>query len=72
MAKNKTYETIRKIRGDWGNINPVTKVIPNKKKNHQFYDDNYYSMADCNYDLEHPNTDHCKEDDYYFEDWSDY
>lgn len=27
------YEAWRKIRGDWGNINPVTKVIPNKKKN---------------------------------------
>ena len=30
--KNTTYETIRKIRGDWGNVNPVTKIIPNKKK----------------------------------------
>lgn len=27
-----TYETNRKIRGDWGSVNPVTKVIPNKKK----------------------------------------
>lgn len=27
------YEAIKKIRGDWGNVNPVTKVIPNKKKN---------------------------------------
>lgn len=69
MAKknNSTYETIRKIRGDWGNINPVTKVIPNKKKNYipDEYDE-FYSMADCNYDLEHPNADHCKED------WGDY
>lgn len=30
---NTTYEVVRKIRGDWGNVNPVTKVIPNKKKN---------------------------------------
>lgn len=30
---NSTYEVVRKIRGDWGMINPVTKVIPNKKKN---------------------------------------
>ena len=30
---NTTYEVIRKIRGDWGAVNPVTKVIPNKKKN---------------------------------------
>lgn len=38
MAKNKkdtntTYEVVRKMRGDWGNVNPITKVIPNKKKN---------------------------------------
>lgn len=30
---NTTYEVIRKMRGDWGTVNPVTKVIPNKKKN---------------------------------------
>ena len=30
---NTTYETIRKMRGDWGAISPVTKIIPNKKKN---------------------------------------
>lgn len=28
-----TWEIARKIRGDWGNISPVTKTIPNKKKN---------------------------------------
>ena len=28
-----TYNTIKKMRGNWGQINPVTKVIPNKKKN---------------------------------------
>ena len=28
-----TYEAIKKIRGDWGNISPITKIIPNKKKN---------------------------------------
>lgn len=28
----KTYETNRKIRGDWGAINPVTKVIPDKRR----------------------------------------
>lgn len=27
-----TYEVERKTRRDFGNINPVTKVIPNKKK----------------------------------------
>lgn len=28
-----TYEVERKVRRDFGNINPVTKIIPNKKKN---------------------------------------
>ena len=32
LKSNPTYEVVRKIRGDWGNINPVTKIIPNKKK----------------------------------------
>lgn len=27
-----TVEAVRKIRGTWGNVNPVTRVIPNKKK----------------------------------------
>lgn len=31
-SQNATYEVIRKIRNDWGTVNPVTKVIPNKKK----------------------------------------
>ena len=30
---NSTYEVVRKMRGNWGAVNPVTKVIPNKKKN---------------------------------------
>ena len=30
---NTTYEVVRKMRGDWGTVNPVTRVIPNKKKN---------------------------------------
>ena len=33
METNPTYEVVRKIRGDWGAINPVTRIIPNKKKN---------------------------------------
>lgn len=28
-----TWEIARKIRGDWGNIKPTTRIIPNKKKN---------------------------------------
>lgn len=31
--ENSTFQVMRKIRNDWGNVNPVTKVIPNKKKN---------------------------------------
>ena len=27
------YEAWKKQRGDWGEISPVTKIIPNKKKN---------------------------------------
>lgn len=37
MSKEKsaasTYEIWKRLRNDWGAINPVTKVIPNKKKN---------------------------------------
>ena len=36
MKKNNTdstYEVVRKMRGDWGVVNPVTRIIPNKKKN---------------------------------------
>ncbi len=34
MSKKKSLipDYIRKQRGDWGQISPVTKVIPNKKK----------------------------------------
>ena len=32
-SKKSKYEIVRKLRGDWGAISPVTKVIPNKKKN---------------------------------------
>lgn len=30
-----SYEVNRSIRRDWGAISPVTKVIPNKKKNYK-------------------------------------
>ena len=37
MAKSKnkvktTAEIYQSIRRDWGNVNPITKIIPNKKK----------------------------------------
>lgn len=32
-ARIKTFtEIIRDLRNGWGNVNPVTKIIPNKKK----------------------------------------
>ena len=31
--ENPIIAAIKKQRGDWGNISPVTKIIPNKKKN---------------------------------------
>ena len=34
------YEIERKIRRDWGAVNPVTKVIPNKKKYNRKKDKN--------------------------------
>lgn len=33
IKENSTLRAIKKIRNDWGDISPVTKVIPNKKKN---------------------------------------
>ena len=35
MKKNKTKDKYKKYhasRGSWGNVNPITKVITNKKK----------------------------------------
>ena len=61
---NSTYEVVRKMRCDWGNVNPVTKVIPNKKKDYipNEYDE-FYSMDDCMYDIESTID---------LDDWSDY
>jgi hypothetical protein len=69
MSKRKTnpaistYRAIKKIRGDWGQINPVTKIIPNKKKNYipDEYDE-FYSMDDCARDC----VDYYEEDDYIY------
>ena len=30
-----TYEVIKKMRRDWGEVNPVGHRIENKKKNHK-------------------------------------
>lgn len=29
---NESWAASRKIRGSWGAISPITKIIPNKKK----------------------------------------
>ena len=31
-SKDEFYETYRKLRRSWGEIRPITKVIPNKKR----------------------------------------
>lgn len=31
-AAARTAELARKVRGDWGAISPVTRIVPNKKK----------------------------------------
>lgn len=41
MAKSKnkvktTAEIYQSIRRDWGSVNPVTKIIPNKKKSKRY------------------------------------
>lgn len=48
-----TYRVIKKIRNDWGNINPVTKIIPNKKKNYidESYFDEYYDYPETQQDF---------------------
>ena len=33
MQKLGTYDAMKQLRGSWNGVNPVTKVIPNKKKN---------------------------------------
>ena len=32
LKKQKWVDIFKKQRGDWGDVNPVTKIIPNKKK----------------------------------------
>lgn len=33
QESNPSYEINKKIRRDWGDIKPYTRIIPNKKKN---------------------------------------
>ena len=47
LDKNKEKQHAKKFRGGWGNIKPITKIIPNKKKmkkekyNKHLYEDAY-------------------------------
>lgn len=31
LESNPTYEVVRKIRGDWGNVKPYTRIEKSKK-----------------------------------------
>lgn len=48
LDKKKEQLRAKKFRGSWGNIKPVTQIIPNKKKklkakyNKRPYEDAYY------------------------------
>lgn len=30
--ENLTFKAARRIRNDWNGVNPVTRIVPNKKK----------------------------------------
>ena len=40
-----TYKAVKKIRNDWGNLNPITRRIENKKKDYE-YPDSYYDYEE--------------------------
>lgn len=46
-SKKEKRKRDREKRGDWGNISPVTKIVPNKKKEkRRRRRDNYYEEDD--------------------------
>lgn len=47
-SKKEKRRRDREKRGDWGNISPVTKIVPNKKKRKRRRDD--YYEEDYDYD----------------------
>lgn len=50
-----TYNAVKKIRGDWGDINPITRRVENKKKDY-YFPDSYY---DYDKELENENIEEC-------------
>lgn len=66
-----TYKTVKRIRGSWGNINPVTKVIKNKKREYQFPDSYYDDWGDYEYES-HYNREEEIENSINLDEWSDY
>lgn len=47
-----SYELLKEMRGDWGDINPVTKTIENKKayKRKEKYPKDYFEDDDEYFD----------------------
>lgn len=41
QATTSTYNTLKKIRNNWGDVKPITKIIPNHKHDYE-YPDSYY------------------------------
>jgi hypothetical protein len=66
-----TYKTIKKIRGNWGNLNPVTRRIENKKHEYQFPDSYYDDGKDYEHES-HYNREEEIENSINLDDWSDW
>ena len=54
-AAARTYETVRRIRGTFGDISPVTKIIPNKKHDYIPDEYDYDSFEEYWHDQHHAN-----------------
>jgi len=66
-----TYKTVKKMRGDWGNLNPVTRYIRNKKHEYQFPDSYYDDGEDYEY-KSHYNREEEIEDNIDLDKWSNW
>lgn len=49
LSKKKKKEFNNKKRNDWGDFNPATKVIPNKRRQKKKRDDYYEDYYDEDY-----------------------
>lgn len=66
-----TYKTVKKMRGDWGNLNPITRRIENKKREYQFPDSYYDDWDDYEYES-HYNREKEIENNINLDEWSDW